>query len=184
MKTLYFDINETQKLFGENRILELRGLSNRLIRESALNNDYAKAELGVIAYALHKIETKSHFVTNPKWSKIKQAILLILNDAEKASQENNSEKLIQSLKKIIKQITDVDNELGNYAQNLYEKAKVKQASLAYSYGLSISQASSLTGADQKELQNYVGFTTMHDEETEVKSIGERVKELKQLIENQ
>ena len=184
MKTLCFDINETQKLFSENRLLELRGLSNRLIRESALNNDYAKAELGVIAYALHKIETKSHFVKNPKWNKIKQSIILILNEAKKASEENNSAKLINNLKRIIKHIRDINNELGNYAQNLYDKAKVKQASLAYSYGLSISQAASLTGADQKELQNYIGFTTMHDEEIEIKSITERVKELKQLIEKE
>jgi len=85
--------------------------------------------------------------------------------------------LIQKLKSAINHIRDIDSELGNYAQNVYEKAKVKQASLAYSYGLSLAQSADLTGADKKDLQSYIGFTKMSDEESEQKSIYTRVKEL-------
>jgi hypothetical protein len=180
MKPLSFDTKEAQKLFEKNQLLDLRGLGNRLIREAAFKNDYAKAELGVICYALHKIETKSHFVRNPKWQKIKQLISSSLLDASTAAREENAKKFMDALKTIIRQITQIDNELGNYAQNIYEKAKIKQASLAYSYGLSIAQSSALTGADPKEVQNYIGFTTMSDEEPETKTIAERVKELKEL----
>ena len=91
---------------------------------------------------------------------------------------------MESLKKVIQNITRIDSELGNYAIGIYEKAKVKEASLAYSYGLSIAQAADLTGADKKELQSYIGATTMHDEEPEIKNITIRVRELKELVENQ
>ncbi len=182
MKTLEYDISETARLFSEKKVLDLRGLGNRLIREAALSNDYAKAELGVIAYSLHKIETKSHFVRSPQWGKIKQAISFELSNAINATRENDAAALMGALKKVIIHIMNIDNELGNYAQGIYEKAKVKQASLAYSYGLSVAQSAALTGADAKELQNYIGFTTMHDEELEIKSIKQRVNEMKKLLE--
>jgi len=182
MKTIKYDISETSRLFSENKVLDLRGLGNRLIREAAISNDYAKAELGVISYALHKIETKSHFVRSPQWGKIKQLISTQLNNAINATKINDTTALMSALKEVIKNIMQIDNELGNYAQGMYEKAKVKQASLAYSYGLSIAQSAALTGADKKELQNYIGFTTMHDEEPEIKSIKQRVAEIKKLLE--
>lgn len=182
MQTLAYDISETQKLFSGGQVMDLRGISSRLVREAALANDYAKAELGVIAYALHKIETKPHFIKSPLWGKIKQSIITHFARAGDAANMNKKEALIGELKEIIKDITAIDNELGNFAQGIYEKSKVKQASLAYSYGLSIAQSAALTGADQKELQSYIGFTTMHDEESEILSIGERVKNLRELIE--
>lgn len=176
-----YDIEEVLRLFNEKRIMDLRGIGNRLIREASLGNDYAKAELGVIAYALHKIETKTHFVKSPQWGKMAQLISASLKEALTSTQNNENEKLMGALKKVIRNITQIDNELGNYAQSIYEKAKVKQASLAYSYGLSIVQAAALTGADVKEVQNYIGFTTMHDEEPETKNISQRVSELKNLF---
>jgi hypothetical protein len=184
MKPLSYDLEEVNKLFTEKKILDLRGISNRLVREAALTNDYGKAELGVIAYALHKIETKPHFTRNQKWNELKQVITQHLNEAENAAREEDQKKFLGSLKTVIQGIVNIDNELGNFAQNIYDKAKVKQASLAYSYGLSIAQSAALTGADQKELQSYIGFTTMHDEEPEAKNITQRVKELKQLLEAQ
>ena len=184
MQSLSFDINETAHLFNEKKIMDLRGIGNRLIREAAIRNDYGKAELGVIAYALHKIETKSHFVRSPQWGKIKQSIISHLYEGAEAAKSENARALMDSLKQTINDIRTIDNSLGNFAQNIYDKAKVKQASLAYSYGLSIAQSAALTGADQKELQSYIGFTTMHDEETEVKSIAERVREIRELIETE
>lgn len=181
MQTLGFDMAEAVKLFSEKKILDLRGISNRLIREAAMTNDYAKAELGVICYALHKMETKSHFLHSPQWGRIKVSIIGHLREAETAAKEGRNEELMKALKETIRDIRGIDDQLGNYAQNMYDKAKVKQASLAYSYGLSIAQSAALTGADVKELQSYIGFTTMHDEELEIKSISERVKELQTLI---
>ena len=182
MKPLSFDIEEVLRLFEQKRILDLRGMSNRLVREAALGNDYAKAELGVIAYALHKIETKPHFVKSEKWTGVRKIIAEKLAEAENAARTENQTAFLSALKSVIQNIKQIDAELGNFAQDAYEKAKVKQASLAYSYGLSISQSADLTGADKKEVQSYIGFTTMHDEELEVKNISQRVKELKKLLE--
>ena len=182
MKPLSYDIEEVLKLFDSNKIFDLRGISNRLIREAAMQNNYGKAELGVIAYALHKLETKEHFVRNPRWGGVKQTIKQNLERAKNAAIREDAKNFLMSLKLVIQNIRNIDNELGNYAQNVYEKAKVKEASLAYSYGLSLAQAAELTGADKKELQSYIGFTTLHDEEPEAKNISQRVVELREMVE--
>lgn len=179
-KSLVFDVEEVLKLFRDKRVFELRGLANRLIKEASLETNYGKAELGVIGYALHKIETKSHFVESPKWSQVKLLIIKNLESAIFAVKNNNQTLFAESLKKVVQSIVNIDSELGNYAMGIYDKAKVKQASLAYSYGLSVAQSADLTGADKKELQSYIGFTTMHDEELESKDLTLRVKELKEM----
>lgn len=184
MKTLVFDVEEVLKLFDKGEVFDLRGMSSRLVREASLSNDYAKAELGIIAYALHKIESKQHFVSSPQWGRLKQTVKEDLSNAAVAVKNNDTKSFLESLKRVIQHITKIDAELGNYATGIYDKAKVKEASLAYSYGLSIAQAADLTGADKKELQSYIGSTTMHDEEPEIKNITIRVKELRQMIESQ
>jgi hypothetical protein len=181
-KSLTYDLSEVVKLFRQRKTFDLRGISNRLIREASIESDYAKAELGIIAYALHKIETKEHFVLNPKWHKLKSLIANELESASFAAQKGNEKQFLSKIKKVIFDINSIDSSLGNYAQNLYEKAKVKKASQAYSYGLSISQSAQLTGADIKELQSYIGFTKMHDEEAEPETMTERVSQLKGLLE--
>jgi GTP1/Obg family GTP-binding protein len=180
-KTLLFDVNEVSNLFSQNRVFELRGIGKRLIREAAIENNYAKAELAVIAYALHKLETKEHIATNKKWLNVKNRIIKNFGESIQALKVNNKEDFFQQLKEVILDIQKLDSSLGNYAQSLYEKSKVKQASQAYSYGLSISQSAELTGANKKELQSYIGFTKMNDEEPEMKTIRKRVKELKELL---
>lgn len=180
-QSLSYDLKEVLKLFRKGNVLQLRGLSNRLIREASVENNLAKAELGVISYALHKLETKNHIINNPKWHKVRKNVFTNLEGAIFAINNNQKELFFKKLKKIILDINKIDANLGNFAQGIYDKAKVKQASLAYSYGLSISKAAEITGADKKELQSYIGFTTMHDEENEQKSIKERVTELKKLL---
>jgi hypothetical protein len=181
VKTLLFDVNEVNKLFSENKTFDLRGISNRLIREAAIENNYAKAELAIIAYSLHKLETKEHIAKNKKWPNVKNRIKKNFDDAIRAIKINESNKFFEQLKKVITDIEKLDSDLGNYAQNLYEKAKVKQASQAFSYGLSISQSAELTNANKKALQEYIGFTKMYDEEPKTKTIQKRVSELKELL---
>jgi aromatic ring-opening dioxygenase LigB subunit len=180
-KSLSYDLSEVIKLFKRRSLFDLRGLSSRLIREAAIETNYAKAELGVIAYSLHKIESKAHFVYNPKWTNIKNSIINNLESAKFAAQNHNDKQVISKLKKVIFQIINIDAKIGNYIQNIYDKSKVKQASLAYSFGLSVAQAAALTGADKKDLQSYIGFTKMSDEEKEIKNLSTRVLALKKIL---
>ena len=62
------------------------------------------------------------------------------------------------------------------------KARIKQASRAYSMGLSLGEAASLTGANKTQLLRYIGSTKIHDQirESRKKAI-DRYNDLKKLL---
>ncbi len=55
-KPISYDIKEVIKLFSQKRTLELRGLSNRLIREASIENNLSKAELGSLCFTQNGIK--------------------------------------------------------------------------------------------------------------------------------
>ncbi len=85
------------------------------------------------------------------------------------------------LQKAVEDISKIDSEMSNYAIAVFDKAKTKLASTAYSFGLSLEQAAALTGAGRKELLNYIGATRMHDEAGVSLGISERLKKLKEVL---
>lgn len=174
-------VNSTEKImkaFEKNDQVKLRQLSNNLIEEAALKSDKVLAQLSLISYSLQKLLSKPHIIEAEKWNKIK---VKILSSLKKASIELNR-KSFDGFKKELDNISDkvfeVDAVMSHYIANIYEKAKIKQASRAYAFGLSLMQATSLTGADEKDLLLYIGATKIHDREKSIKGIKER----KQLLE--
>jgi len=55
------------------------------------------------------------------------------------------------------------------------------ASSAYAFGLSLGSAADLTGADSKELMQYIGATKIHDEEEIELNISQRIKKFSGLL---
>lgn len=171
-------VNATQNIldaFDSNNQVKLRQLSNDLIEEAALKSDSVLAQLSLIAYSLHKMLSKPHIIAAGKWIKIKSTIIFSLNKASEHLKNKNFSEFKKELDNISKKVFQVDSSMGNYTANLYEKAKIKQASRAYAFGLSLMQAVNLTGADEKELLFYIGGTKIHDKEKSIKGIKERKK---------
>ncbi len=176
-KTLHALLNA----FREKKPFELKAIGNSAIRRAAIQDDRILAEISVISYALYKILSKDHFVKSSKWPKVEESISGFMSKSIDAAERQDSEALKMHLRNALQSIEKIDSELSNYAENLREKAIVKQASTAYAMGLSLSQAASLTGADKKELQKYIGFTRIHDEHPAKKGIAERLLVLKEVL---
>lgn len=160
----------------------LRGISNQAIREAALQNDSLRAEIAVIAYALHKLLSKEHVRSDKQWQKTQKNVLRKLEEGIKKLENKKIAEFEKTVSSIASQIRETDESLGNYAQNLMEKSRVKQASSLYALGLSLGQATALTNADKKSLFNYIGYTKMGDENPSQKTIADRVKELEKVLE--
>ncbi len=167
--------------FQAKQAQDLKRLGNDSIEEAAVENDSELASLSVIAYSLYKILTKDHFLKSRVWPRLSQGIGNSLKKCLEAALKQNEAMYTKNLNNVISEIREIDDELGHFAKNIYEKAKVKQASTAYALGLSLSQAASLTGADRKELQMYIGTTRIHDEQHATKPIHERVERLRELL---
>ncbi|MBU2100572.1 hypothetical protein KKG83_04895 [Candidatus Micrarchaeota archaeon] len=167
--------DKIRKAFERNDLVKLRQLSNGLIEEAALKSDKVLAQLSLISYSLQKLLSKPHIIETQKWAEIRKTIIFSLNQASMHLKKKNFGEFKKELNGISEKVFEVDSSMGNYIANIYEKAKIKQASRAYALGLSLMQSVSLTGADEKELLNYIGATKIHDREKSIKGINERKK---------
>ncbi len=170
-------VNSTQKImkaFQKNDLVKLRQLSNNLIEQASLESDDVLAQLSLISYSLQKLLSKPHIIKTEKWNKVKSTIMLSLSKAVNHLKKKNLIGFKKELNAISEKVLEVDSSMGRYIANIYEKAKIKQASRAYAFGLSLMQARNLTGADEKELLSYIGATKIHEEKT-IKGIKERKK---------
>lgn len=182
LSSLIERVRGMQKAFQNENTGSLRSISNQAIREAALQNDSLRAEIAVVAYALHKLLSKEHVRSDKQWKKIQKSVQQKLEEGIKNLENKKISEFEKNLSGITKQIRETDESLGNYAQNLMEKSRVKQASSLYALGLSLGQATALTNADKKALFNYIGYTKMSDENPTRKTIAERVKELEKVLE--
>lgn len=174
-------VRRMQDAFKKGSIIELKDVSNDAIQLAALKSSHLLSEVSLIAYSLHKLLTKVHIAESGKWDALRNEIEKDLDNALAMIGKNDLKGFEKALHGVIDGIANVDSELGNYIQGTYDKARVKQASRAYSLGISLSRAAELTGADKKELLQYIGATKMHDEEAVKFGIGERLKNLKKAL---
>jgi hypothetical protein len=167
--------------FEQGNVIELRMQGTKAINEASFSSDRLLAEISLIAYSLHKMSIKTHITRNNKWPRIKAGILKSMEQAIFALENKDTKGFEEELSEMSSRLIETDRELGNYAANIYETARVKMASNAYGLGLSLSQAAELTGADKKRLLNYIGITKMHDETIEAVGIAARLKKLEKAI---
>ncbi|MCX6799317.1 MAG: hypothetical protein NTW59_04460 [Candidatus Diapherotrites archaeon] len=174
-------LNDSAGFFLQQNSFALKEAANRAIENAALANDKRMAEFAMVAYCLHKLLGKQHIVRDAKWKKLGSEILADLRSAADAMEGEDQKRFEESMHGIISSIESTDRQLGYFTQGLYEKARVKYASSAYALGLGLSQAAELTGANKKDLLNYIGATRMHDEQLSAEGIGERLAKLKQKL---
>lgn len=151
--------------FGRNEEMELRELSNQAIEEATMSQNKTLVDISIVSYALGKLMTKPHLFRSEQWQTFKAHIL------EELGKKTEMGKI---LTEIIEDISSFDIDLGNYARDVIEKSRIKQASRAYALGISLKQASELTGVDLNELLDYIGATKIHDRPfTKSKNVAER-----------
>lgn len=166
--------------FSKNDSFWLRQLSNKLIEEAIIKDNKKLAKLSLISYALSKLTSKPHFTYLKNWKKFRKDLLILF--ATERQEEKTAEKLDALLENVISEIRSFDTEANNYIRDAIEKAKIKQASRAYAFGLSLSKAAELTGADKSSLMDYVGSTTIHDQPfTLTKPLKQRYKTAQQML---
>jgi hypothetical protein len=181
LETLVARMKAIRGAFAAGRALDLRQIANDSLTEAAMRNDEVVCRISVIAYCLHKFLSKEHIQEDRGWPKIRGNILALLDGSLRFLEKAKMKEFESQLDKIGGAVRKADAEMGNYVQNLYDKAKVKQASAAYGLGLSLSQAAALAGANKKELLNYIGVTKMHDELYSEIGIRERLKKLNKAL---
>lgn len=172
---------QLKEAFEAGDLIKLRLLSNDCIEKAALKQSKELVQLSLIAYSLSKILSKEHIICNINWPEARNRILEDIDFALTALEKNDLKAFNNSLNDISGHITGIDKQLGNFVIDLMEKARLKQASRVYAFGLSLKAAVELTGTQEQELLKYIGGTRLADERIEKKGINDRLKDLKKIL---
>lgn len=178
---LHVQLQKSLQFFMKGNEMRLRKHANDLIRIAAMENNKGLAQISVVSYTLHKLLTKEHIVRHEKWRGNRQSLINAISAALKALEADDLKKFDSSLSAFSRHLKRIDSFFSRFVQGLMEKARVKYASDAYFYGLSMSSAAALTGADKKKLQQFIGATKLHEKEKPTKGITERLAELKAVL---
>ncbi|MDO8634173.1 MAG: hypothetical protein Q7K34_02675 [archaeon] len=174
-------MEEISASFNNEDSFGLKEASNRALGLAVAGFDKTYAKIAIAAYVLSKITSKEHILKNPLWHDVKNTILKALEDAAEILRKNKAKKFEKKLGEIEEDTREIDKKFGNYLKNTWDKAKIKIASSAYAQGLSLSQATEIAGADKADLQNYIGFTKIHDEGKTSSSMKHRMKILREVF---
>ncbi len=177
-KELFSFLKKVTLAFEKQDIFGLKEIANQAIENASLANNKRLASLALVAYCLHKMCSKQHIVRDGRWPEIKHDILFDLKKSAKSLEAIDLDGFDHCIDGVIGSVKQADEEIGNYVQNLFEKAKVKYASTAYGMGLSLGQSAALTGSDKKDLLRYIGVTRIADRDTVTYGIGKRLRQLK------
>jgi len=132
-------------------------LSNHTIHNASIYQDEVSLSCAVIVYALSKTIARSHNseeFTNPLKKLFEQAITTV----------DNEQQFQRSMNSLIKFIESKDEKLHLYIEEVIHKAKVNKGSALFKHGISIGRAAELLGITPWDLQNYIGNTSIIDDE--------------------
>jgi hypothetical protein len=168
-------LEKVKQAFSKGHPAKLKQLSNQAIEEAMVTGDHDLVSISIASYALYKLLTKAHYHYSKKWPEFGKNVLQHLQEC--CQKEKEISLVLED--QLLKDIKALETTHGHFAQDLIERAKVKQASRAYAQGMSLTAAIELTGANKFQVHDYVGKTKIHDEtpHQEVKKRFEHAKKV-------
>jgi hypothetical protein len=167
-------IEEIIKNLKNYNLNKLHRLDENLLEQGIIHNNKDMIELTLVTYCIRKVLSKKHITHNMEWENIKEKIIFKLNKAKELYGKNIN-KYRSTIKDLLNLINNTDELLGYFITNLVLKSKIKLASSAYGYGLSLSKSADLFDVNKDDVMNIIGSTKIPDEDDQIKSIKERVK---------
>lgn len=135
---------------------KLTALSSRTIHNASIFQDSHSIDIAIVVYSLSKLLGKKPDLAKQFFTYIDQAHTLLLQDQEYAYE--------QVIREILGQIEAIDKKMGLYITHVIDNARVKKGSHLYYHGLSVGQSAKLVGVTQWELYDYIGKTTINEED--------------------
>ena len=178
-------LSETAVLIGSSLrnhdVRAMRKINDRCIDETALKFQQPTYNYALIAYVLAKILSKPRYFQQGKAKETLSGIDKQLRVCEGAAKAADYDALLVSQGKILSSMEKMDDEDRRFVKGIMQKAKLKIASTLYAQGISLGNASDITGADKRELLLYAGQTMMFDRLHEKKGMEQRMKELREIF---
>lgn len=149
-------LREVVILIKDQEYAEIKELSNHTIHNASIFQDEYSVSVAVIIYSISKIMER----TIDGHAKIGERLAAMLNDAVALLDKDNLDGYTNSVKKILRAISEIDERLKMFIEEVVEQAQIKKGSKIYEHGISLARAAELLGVSQWELMDYIGKTTI------------------------
>ena len=178
-------LSETAVLIGlalRNRdVRAMRKINDRCIDECAIKFEQHTYLYALISYVLSKILSKPRYLMQAKSKSSLALVENLLRSCERFAKEADYDALVSSQNKMLATIEKMDDADRRFVKGILQKGKLKIASVLYAQGISLGNASELTGSDKREVLLYAGQTMMFDRLKEKRGIEDRMKELRAIF---
>jgi len=153
----------------ESDIYKLKELSDHTIHNASVFQDQDSISVAIVIYSIYKMIERYGLRTN-----IYAVVNAHLKRAKRFLDKNNITGYRKAIKNTFKYISRIDKRLKEFIQDVIDKAKIAKGTKVFEHGISITKAASLLGISEWDLANYVGKTTIVDEQMPVTDVGRRL----------
>ena len=153
----------------ESDVHKLKELSNHIVHNASIFQDEDSISVAVIIYSVYKMIERYGLRTH-----IYDVVNAHLKQAERLLRKDDMEGYRAAIHSAFKFISKTDKRLKEFIQEVIDKARITKGSKVFEHGISITKAASLMGISEWELANYVGKTTIVDEQMSMTDVGKRL----------
>lgn len=129
--------------------------SNEINHNSSIFQDEDSISLAVVVYAISKLMERNK-------GKVFSNFPTLFKKAKSHLDRHEFEKYRNTIKEIIKKISDVDHKMKSYVIHIYNQSEIKKGSKIFSNGISLPRVAELLNISQWELKEYIGKTNIPD----------------------
>jgi hypothetical protein len=166
-------LKQAYNAFKQEDIKKLRSLSDHIIEDASIIQDDYSISLAIVIYTLSKILEKERYSSYPGWNNFYNNCTNKLKKLFLYLEDSNFNKYSYTLKELLSQIKGLDKKAPEYIEELVNSSRIKKSSNLYGYGLSLGRAANLLGISQWELMNYVGSSSISNENIKTISAKDR-----------
>lgn len=168
------------KAFRQRNQKELRKENDRLVKQAALQFSKPVYQLAVLSYVLSKIVSKPRFL-HAEYAIRMREIEGRITDAMRKAERATEEQFLERIGAIERAVERLEVQDARFLRDLVSKGRLKVAATLYAQGISLGMASEMTGINKQDILDYAGQTMMSDRIKEEKTIYDRLKVARELI---
>jgi len=166
--SIFKRVIEILKVKDEKDVLEIRNLSNHTIHDASVFQDETSVSIAILIYSLSKIIER-------KQSKLNYVkIIECFERAKNFLEINKYDEYNKIIKKLFDLISNIDDKLKLYIEEVFNQAQIKKGSKLYEHGISVARAAEVLGISQWELMSYIGKTKLTDESPNIVDLKTRI----------
>lgn len=150
-----------------NQGTEVRELSDHIIHSASIFQDELSVSIAVVIYALSKVLDRFGETCPDCLNHLKKIHYFL--------EKRNIKPLFKELRKLRESIARRDKKINLYTQHILNEAQIKKGSRIYEHGISLAQTAHTLGISQWELMQYIGKTTMYEQQPETLTVKKRIE---------